>query len=57
MNLIILPPLLWVNSRAALVRQLVSEKETSELKPVKRRLKIDIESYPARAEGLGKYSK
>ena len=34
------------------MRQLVSEKENSELKPVKLRLKIDIVSYPARAEGL-----
>ena len=31
------------------------EKENSELKPAKLRLKIDIVSYPARAEGLGKY--
>ena len=27
----------------------------SEFKPVKLRLKIDLVSYPARAEGLGKY--
>ena len=32
--------------------QLVLEKENSEFKPVKLRLKIDIVSYPARAEGL-----
>ncbi len=30
-------------------------KENTEFKPVKLRLKIDIVSYPARAEGLGKY--
>ena len=35
-----------------MVRQLVYEKENSELKPVKLRLKIDLVSYPARAEGL-----
>ena len=44
MNPIILPP--------AMVRQLVKEKENSEFKPVKLRLKIDLVSYPARAEGL-----
>ncbi len=27
------------------------------MKPVKLRLKIDLVSYPARAEGLGKYDK
>ena len=32
--------------------QLVYEKENSEFKPVKLRLKIDLVSYPARAEGL-----
>ena len=37
------------------MRQLVLEKENSEFKPVKVRLKIDLVSYPARAEGLGKY--
>ena len=46
--------LLWVGS-STLVRQLVQEKENSEFKPVKLRLKIDLMSYPARAEGLGKY--
>ena len=40
---------------SGLVRQLVQEKENSEFKPVKLRLKIDLMSYPARAEGLGKY--
>ena len=40
---------------SALVRQLVLEKENSEFKPVKLRLKIYLVSYPARAEGLGKY--
>ena len=34
------------------MRQLVWEKENCELKPVKPRLKIDLVSYPARAEGL-----
>ena len=37
---------------SALVRQLVKQKENSEFKPVKLRLKIDLVSYPARAEGL-----
>ena len=32
--------------------QLVLEKENSEFKPVKLRLKIDLVSYPARMEGL-----
>ena len=39
---------------SALVRQLVWMKESCEFKPVKLRLKIDLVSYPARAEGLGK---
>ena len=30
----------------------MGEKENSEYKPVKLRLKIDLVSYPARAEGL-----
>ena len=34
------------------MRQLVWEKEISELKPVKLRVKINLVSYPARAEGL-----
>ena len=34
------------------MRQLVYEKENSEFKPVKLRFKIDLVSYPARAEGL-----
>ena len=37
---------------SALARQLVKEKENSEFKPVKLRLKIDLVSYPVRAEGL-----
>ena len=37
---------------SALVRQLVLEKENSEFKPVKLRIKIDRVSYPVRAEGL-----
>ena len=32
-------------------------KENSEFKPVKLRLEIDLVSYPAWAEGLGKYDK
>ncbi len=44
MNPIILP--------AAMVRQLVEEKENSEFKPVKLCLKIDLVSYPARADVL-----
>ena len=39
------------------MRQLVEEKENSEFKPVELRLKIELVSYPARAEGLGKYDK
>ena len=42
-------------SSSALVRQQILEKENSEFKPAKLRLKIDLVSYPARAEGLGKY--
>ena len=42
---------------SALVRQLVYEKDNSEFKPVKLCLKIDLVSYPARAEGVGKYDK
>ena len=34
------------------MRQLVWEKANSEFKPVKLRLRIDLVSYPARAEGL-----
>ena len=49
MNPIILPPAM---NSSALVRQLVEEKENSEFKPVKLRLKIDLVSYSARAEGL-----
>ncbi len=40
---------------SALVRQLFQEKKNSEFKPVRLRLKIDLVSYPARVEGLGKY--
>ena len=39
------------------MRQLVQEKEDSEFEPVKLRLKIDLVSYPALVEGLGKYEK
>ena len=57
-NPIILPPAMGKQQdrlgSSALVRQLVQEKENSEFKPVKLRLKIDLVSYPARAEGLGK---
>ena len=56
MNLLILPPAMGKQQdglgSSALVRQLVQEKENSEFKPVKFRLKIDLVSYPARAEGL-----
>ena len=34
------------------LQQLVKEKEYSEFKPVQVRLKIDLVSHPARAEGL-----
>ena len=58
MNPIILPPAMGKQQdrigSSALVRQLVQEKENSKFKPVKLRLKIDLVSYPARAEGLGK---
>ena len=53
MNPIILPPAMGRLGSSALVRQLVYEKENSEFKPVKLRLKkIDLVSYPAQAEGL-----
>ena len=56
MNPIILPPAMGKSSgrlgSSALVGQLLSEKENSEFKPVKLRLKIDLVSYPARAKGL-----
>ena len=55
MNPIILPPMgkiVGQTGSSALVRQLVWEKENSEFKPVKLRLKIDLVSYLARAEGL-----
>ncbi len=37
------------------MKQLAKEKENSEFKPVKLRLKIDLVSYSARVEGFGKY--
>ena len=56
MNPIILPPAMGKQQdrlgSSALVRQVVQEKENSEFKPVKLRLKIDLVSYLARAEGL-----
>ena len=59
MNPIILPPAMGKQEgrlgSSALVRQLVLEKENSEIKPVKPvklRLKIDLVSYPAQAEEL-----
>ena len=59
MNPTILPvALVKLQSRlgsSALVRHLVREKENSEFKPGKLRLKIDLVSYPARVEGVGKY--
>ncbi len=55
MNPIILPPAMGKQQGrlgfSALVGQLVQEKENSEFKPVKLRLKIDLVSYPARVEG------
>ncbi len=58
MNPIILRPAMGKQQdrlgSSALVRQLVQEKENSEFKPVQLRLKIDLVSYPARAEGSGK---
>ena len=54
MNPIILPPAMDRLGSSALVRQLVYEKENSEFKPIKLCLKIDLVSYPARTEGLGK---
>ena len=56
MNPIILPPAMGKQQdrlgSSALMRHLVQEKENSEFKPVKLRLKIDLVSYPTRAEGL-----
>ena len=51
---------LWVNSRAdwilqPVVRQLVKEKENSEFKPVKLRLKIDLCVISCLSGGVGKY--
>ena len=46
MNPIILPPAMQTDFFS------LGEKENSEFKPVKRRLKIDLVSYPAQAEGL-----
>ena len=57
MNPKIFPPAMGRLDSSALVRQLVLEKENSEFKPVKLRLKTDLVSYPAQAEGLGKYDK
>ena len=58
MNPVILPPAMgkYLGRRgsSALMRQLAYEKENSEFKPVKLRLKTDLMSYPARAERLGK---
>ena len=56
MNPIILPPDLGKQldrlDSSALLRQIDKEKENSEFQPVKLRLKSDLVSYPARAEGL-----
>ena len=50
MNPIIFPPAMGKQEgklgSSALVRKLVQEKENSEFKPVKRRLKIDLVSHP-----------
>ena len=52
MNPVILP-LTMVKKKSRLGSSAtVYEKENSEFKPVKLRLKIDLVSYPARAEGL-----
>ena len=52
MNPIILPPAMgkWQGRLGS--SALVKEKENSEFKPVILRLKIDLVSYPALAEGL-----
>ena len=56
MNPIILSPAMGKQQgrlgSSALMRQLVQEKENSKFRPVKLHLKIDLVSYPARAEGL-----
>ena len=47
---------LWVNSSLGEATRFFSLGEkNSEFKPVKLRLKTDLESYHAREEGLGKY--
>ena len=60
MNPNILPPAMSKQQgrlfSSALVGQLVQEKENSEFKPVKLRLKIDLVSHSTQAEGLGKYA-
>ena len=59
MNRIILPPAMgkYFGKLGSLVlaRQPVYEKENSEFKPVKLRLKIDLVTHPALTEELGKY--
>ena len=52
MNPIILPPAMGKIVGQTGFFSLGEEKENSEFKPVKLRLKIDLVSYPARAEGL-----
>ena len=56
MNPPLLPLVLGTLGSSALVRQPVYEKENSEFKLVKLRLKIDSVSHLARVEGLGKYN-
>ena len=56
MNPIILPPLIgkivWQTRFFSLGKATSLGKENSEFTPVKLRLKIDLVSYPVRAEGL-----
>ena len=44
--------LTYLFSILSIKKKTVKEKENSEFKPVKLRLKIDLVSYPARAKGL-----
>ena len=59
MNPIYLPPAMGKYlgrlSSLSLIQQLVYEKENSEFQPVKLRLKTDLVSHFACAEGLNKY--
>ena len=55
MNPIILPPIVGQTGFFSLGE--ATSLGEGKLKPVKLRLKIDLVSYPARAEELGKYDK